>query len=90
ALLSVVVVSVTLFYQKKGRFFYIWGKKVGADPKTHSRFGSAPCFLFTEYDSRKENRVRTIVFGEVKWKVGRMENERKLQRKSKRGRYLQK
>lgn len=45
-----------------------------------------PCFLFTEYDSRKENRVRTIVFGEVKWKVGRIENERKLQRKSKRGR----
>jgi integrase/recombinase XerD len=26
------------------------------------------------------------VFGEVKWKVGRMENERELQRKSKRGR----
>jgi integrase/recombinase XerD len=35
-------------------------------------------FLFTEYDSRKENRVRTIVFGEVKWKVKRIENERKL------------
>ncbi|WP_216366546.1 hypothetical protein, partial [Geobacillus sp. BMUD] len=46
ALLSVVVVSVTLFYQKKGRFFYIWGKKVGADPKTHSRFGSAPSLFF--------------------------------------------
>lgn len=27
--------------------------------------------------------MRTIVFGEVKWKVKRMENERKLQRKSK-------
>ncbi|KAF0994007.1 hypothetical protein BJQ97_00649 [Geobacillus sp. TFV-3] len=33
-------------------------------------------FLFTEYDSRKENRVRTIVLGEVKWKVKRIENER--------------
>ncbi|AOL35597.1 hypothetical protein BGM21_14365 [Geobacillus thermoleovorans] len=30
--------------------------------------------------------MRTIVFGEVKWKVGRIENERELQRKSKRGR----
>jgi hypothetical protein len=34
-------------------------------------------FLFTEYDSRRKNRVRTIVFGKVKWKVGRMENERR-------------
>ena len=30
--------------------------------------------------------MRIIVFGEVKWKVKRIENERKLQRKSKRGR----
>lgn len=30
--------------------------------------------------------MRTIVFGEVKWKMKRIENERKLQRKSKSGR----